>query len=144
MDETSVMRRVWLRLSSVATLFRVNTGKAWVSSGGKPQRLPNGSVILPYARPIALGFSLVNGDPVEGTSDLVGFSPIKITAAMVGYTLPVFTAFECKESGGGARRAAQEHFVAVVKAAGGIAAIVSSPESAQGAYQEFVEQFVPF
>jgi hypothetical protein len=140
-DETSVQRRVWLRLAAVATLFRVNTGKGWVSNGGKPQRLPNGSVVLPFARPITLGFGLVNGDPVEGASDLVGFSSVVVTQAMVGHTLAVLTAFECKPSTGGHKRTSQQHFVDVVKAAGGIAGIVNSPEAAEAAHRDFFQQF---
>jgi hypothetical protein len=128
-------------MGSVATLFRVQTGKAWVSSGGKPQWLANGSMLLPYARPITLGFGMVNGDPVEGASDLVGWSDVLVTQAMVGHTLAVLTTFECKESGGGKKRAAQKHFADVVKEAGGISGIVNSPEAAERAHQDFYQQF---
>ncbi len=136
-----MQRRVWLRMGPLATLFRLNTGKGWVSNGGRPQRLPNGSVVLPYAQPITLGFGLVNGDPVEGASDLVGYSSVVVTQAMVGHTLAVLTTFECKASGGGHKRTAQQHFVDVVKAAGGIASIVNSPEAAETAHRDFFQQF---
>jgi hypothetical protein len=141
MDETSVLRRVWLGMQGISTLFRINTGKAWVSGGGKVIRLPNGNVLVPLGRPVALGFSLVNGDPVSGTSDLVGWTPVTITADMVGRKIPVFTAFETKESGGGHQRTDQIHFVGVVKGAGGIAAIVNNPESAKSEYAAFIKKF---
>jgi hypothetical protein len=140
MDETPVLRRVWLRLAPVATLFRINTGKGWVGAG-KAQRLPNGTVMLPFGRPIALGLSLVTGESVTGTSDLLGFSPIKITAAMVGRILPVLTAFEIKRTDGGRSTTEQQRFVDLVRKAGGIAAIVNSPESAVAAYADFYRQF---
>lgn len=141
MDETSVLRRVWFGMQGVSTLFRINTGKAWVSGAGKAQRLPSGHVLVPYGRPVTLGFSLVNGDPVEGTSDLVGFTRVVVTPEMVGHTLPVFTGFETKESGGGRRRDKQENFIAVIRAAGGIAARVKSPEEAHAEYARFCRGF---
>lgn len=134
------MRRVWLRMARLSTLFRINTGKGWVVSTGRPQRQPGG-VFLPGGRPISLGFTMVDGSPVVGTGDLVGWSPVLITPEMVGHYLPVFTAFETKESGGGVQSADQRHFIAVVKGAGGIAAIVNSPEGAQQAYDEFLHRF---
>jgi len=149
MDETSVLRRVWLRMQHISTLFRVHTGKAWVVGGGGPPRhIVHGGergIFIPGGRPIALGLSLVTGQPVEGTSDLVGFTPIEVTAAMVGHRLPVFTTFETKATGeakGHTRTAeAQRHFVGVVKTAGGISAIVDDPDGAVAAYQEFLQRF---
>jgi hypothetical protein len=143
MDETSVLRRVWLRMQSISTLFRVQTGKAWVSGGGKVRRMPNGDVVVPFGRPIALGFGLVDGSPVEGTSDLVGWTPVQVTPEMVGHTLPVFTGLETKNSSGGHTREAQHHFAGIIERAGGIAAIVNSPESAVEAYEKFLLRFRP-
>lgn len=142
MDETSVLRRVWLRMASACTLFRVQTGKAWVANG-KPRHITHGGergIFLPNAQPIALGFSLVSGEPVAGTSDLVGWTKIQITPAMVGHTVPVFTTFEAKESGGGHIRTEQRHFTDVVKTAGGLSAIVNSPDAAAAAYQDFLNR----
>lgn len=135
-------------MGKVSTLFRVHTGKAWVATGGKPRAIVHcgeKGVFIPNGRPIALGLSLVTGQPVEGTSDLVGFTPVVVTASMVGHTLPVFTTFETKatgEAGASTRTAqAQRHFSGVVQTAGGISAIVDSPDGAEAAYQEFLHRF---
>lgn len=141
MDETSVMRRVWLRMGRASTLFRINTGKGWAVTTGRPRRLSDGSIVLPGGRPISLGFTMVDGSPAVGTGDLVGWTPVKITPEMVGHTLPVFTMFETKESGGGDQRIDQRHFIAVVKGVGGIAAIVNSPELAVEALSDFYHRF---
>lgn len=141
MDENSVLRRVWLRMQGISTLFRVQTGKAWVSGGGKVRRMPNGDVIVPFGRPVALGFGMVNGDPVDGTSDLVGMTHVTVTQEMVGHALPVFTGFETKNSEGGRASEAQQGFVGFIKNAGGIAAIVSDPTEAIAEYEGFLKKF---
>lgn len=56
----------------------------------------------------------------KGSSDLIGWHPVKITQDMVGKTLAVFTAIECK-FGKGQLSAEQTHFINVVRQAGGIA-----------------------
>lgn len=66
------------------------------------------------------------------SSDLVGITPVTITPDMVGQTVGVFTAIECKHSGwhltpGDARGQAQERFLALVRSVGGIGAFVSDP-----------------
>jgi hypothetical protein len=141
MDEQSVLRRVWLGMQGISTLFRVQTGKGWVSGGGKAQRLPSGHVLVPNGRPVALGFGLVSGDPVEGTSDLVGLTKVTITPEMVGHVLPVFTVFETKRLIGGRISPAQHNFIDVITGAGGIGAAVNSPESAMEAYTRFMKRF---
>jgi hypothetical protein len=129
-DEISVMRRAWLRVAKTTTFFRCNTGKAWAASG-KAQRRPDGSVVLPGARPIALGLSLPNGDPVVGTHDLIGWTRVKITPAMVDQTIAVFTSMDAKNSSGGRQRPEQVTFKNNVERAGGIAGFFSSPEEAE-------------
>ena len=128
-SEATIQRRVWLALGARCRLFRVNTGRAWVGSGpGK--RMPDSSVVVPFGRPVTLGFGMPNGDPVNGTPDLCGWTPVVITADMVGRTVPVFTGIEVKESGGGKKRDAQINFVQQVHAAGGIAGFASSEAQA--------------
>ena len=129
-DEISVMRRAWLRVAKTTTFFRCNTGKAWAASG-KAQRRPDGSVVLPGARPIALGLSLPNGDPVVGTHDLIGWTSIEITPAMVGKRVAVFTSADAKNSNGGRHRPEQVTWKNNVERAGGIAGFFSSPEEAE-------------
>lgn len=128
--EASVQRDVWIQMArrpvAPSTLFRANSGKAWLSGGGPVQRAADGSVIVPRARPVALGLALVSGDTVPGLSDLAGWTLVTITSDMVGRVVPVFTAIETKESGGGRKRDNQINFVRQVHLAGGIAGFASS------------------
>lgn len=121
MRESNVLREVWRALSPASILFRVNTGQAVISSGGKVKWLQDGSALVPFARPISLGFQMANGKPLVGTSDLIGWTMVTITPDMIGQRVAVFTAIETKESGGGVRREKQKQFVANVTAAGGYA-----------------------
>lgn len=128
-SESTVLRQVWLALGSRARLFRVNTGRAWVGAG-EPRRLMDGSLVLPGARPVTLGFGGPTGDPVQGTPDLVGWTPVTVTQEMVGRTLPVFTGVEVKASTGGRKRDAQINFVEQLLKSGGIAGFANSQERA--------------
>lgn len=128
--EKTTLREVWLALGPVARLFRINTGRAWVSGAGPARMLPDGTAVVPAARPVALGLSFPNGDPVVGTPDLIGWTPVVITQDMVGRTLPIWTGVETKASRGGRRREGQINFVQQVQNAGGIAGFASSPEQA--------------
>lgn len=65
------------------------------------------------------------GNP--GGSDLIGITPVVVTAEMVGTTLGVFTAIEVKTAKGRATDA-QLNFIEVVKRNGGYAGICRSPE----------------
>jgi hypothetical protein len=133
-SEASVQRDVWIELArrpiARATLFRTNSGKAWLSGAGPARRMADGSVLVPAARPVGLGLAMVNGDTVPGLSDLTGWTLITITPDMVGRVLPVFTTIETKASAGGRRRDNQINFVAQVQAAGGIAGFASSARQA--------------
>lgn len=138
--ESTVQRQIWLALGAACRLFRVNTGKAWLSGAGPAKRLQDGSVVVPAARPVALGFGLPNGDPLVGASDLCGWTPVVITPEMVGKTVPVFTAIETKRSKGGKASDAQINFVQQVTAAGGIAGVANSPEAARDIVASWHEQ----
>jgi hypothetical protein len=129
--EGSVQRRVWLALGRICALFRLNTGQAWVSGGGPVQRLADGSVLVPAARPVALGLGKPDGKPLVGAADLIGWTSMTITPDMVGCRVAVFTALEVKETAGGRKRDEQRNFIDQVRLAGGIASFVSSPEEAE-------------
>lgn len=133
-SEASVQRLVWLGLAqrphSRVTLFRTNSGKAWLSGGGKVIVRPDGSALVPYARPVALGLALTSGETVPGLSDLTGWTDILITPEMVGRRVPVFTVIETKESGGGRRKENQINFARQVHACGGIAGFAASASQA--------------
>lgn len=127
--ESTVQRQVWAAVASTSIMFRVNTGKAWVGHG-KPQRFTDGSVVLYGARPVALGFGLANGDPVVGTSDLIGWTSVVITPEMVGRRVAVFTAIETKRTKGGVVSEDQEKFITRVRQAGGIAGVAAASHQA--------------
>lgn len=67
-----------------------------------------------------------------GSSDVIGWTPVVITPAMVGRTLAVFTALECKVGSRGTT-ADQRAFLSIVEAHGGIAAVVRTLEDASHA-----------
>jgi hypothetical protein len=135
-DEIPIMRRCWLAVTATTTLFRVNTGKAWTGAG-KPIRNADGSITLPFARPISLGFSLPNGDPVTGAGDLNGWTTIVITPEMVGRRVAIYTSLEIKNSAGGKKSEEQLRWINVVKSAGGCAGFANSPEQAKQIIDNF-------
>ena len=129
-SEAAVQRLVWLALAQRAgsrvTLFRTNSGKAFLSGGGKVVFDPRGTAHVPFARPVALGLALTNGDTVPGLADLTGWTDVLVTPSMVGKRIPVFTVIETKETGGGRKRDNQINFVQQVQKAGGIAGFAAS------------------
>lgn len=148
MRESSVQKLVWAAASAISTLFRsvvrvtlwrVNTGTAWVGAGNAV-RNPDGSVTLPAARPITLGFGMVNGRPVVGASDLCGLTSVVVTPQMVGRKIAIFTAIETKESGGGRTSGDQHHFIDFVKEAGGIAGVANTPAVAQAIVSDYCHE----
>ena len=109
MTETELMRIIQDKLSALgARLFRNNIGTA-IS--------PIGSVIT---------YGLAN----PGGSDLIGWTPVKITPDMVGQTLAIFTAVEVKSEHGRLTKH-QRLFIEAVQQAGGIAACARSVEEAE-------------
>jgi len=65
------------------------------------------------------------------SSDLIGITPITITPEMVGKTIAIFTAIECKAEGfkfnrRDKRQVAQKKYIDVVSGMGGIAGFASS------------------
>lgn len=131
-SESTVQRKVWLAVAATTILFRVNTGRAWLSGMGPPgvRKLTDGSVHIQAARPISLGFSKPDGQPLVGTSDLNGWTSIEVTPDMVGCRVAVYTAIETKKSKGGKTSEDQQKFIAQVVKAGGIAGVANSPEAA--------------
>lgn len=95
-------------------------------------------MLIPNARPVALGLGKPDGKPFAGAADLLGATEVTITPEMVGKRVPILTSIECKESGGGRIGDKQHDFRELVLARGGIAGIVSSPEEAQELIQEYL------
>lgn len=139
--ESTNQRSIWLAAAGLAgvVLFRANSGKAWLGSG-PPRRLTDGSVVLPAARPVALGLALANGDPVVGQADLIGWHTVTITPDMVGQRVAVFLSVECKRSKGGRTSQEQQNWMVQVQRAGGIAGVANSPEAALSAIQNWRPQ----
>jgi hypothetical protein len=65
-----------------------------------------------------------------GSSDLIGFRTLEITPAMVGRRIAQFVALEVKAPNG-RTTPEQQAFIQTVSDAGGLAAVVRSPEQAQ-------------
>lgn len=114
------MRRLQKLASTLgARLFRQNSGMAWV---GKAQRGPGmvrlapGDVVIRNARPFHAGFT--------GMSDLGGWVPVEITAAMVGTTVAVYAQVEVKASARPTKE--QIAWIDAVNRAGGRAGIARS------------------
>ena len=103
-----------------ARLFRQQSGMGWISNkvergASMPRKvtLYAGDVLLRKARAFHSGF--------DGWSDLGGFTPVEITADMVGTTVAVYAQVEVKEN---ARPTAEQlAWIAAVNKAGGRAGI---------------------
>lgn len=129
-SENTVSREVRRDIGHDSRLFRINTGMGWVSGGKPAYRSPDGNVIVPYGRPVSLGLTLINNQPLVGTTDLVGAHRVKITPEMVGKTIAVVLCVETKKTGGGKQSEKQKQFIATVQAFGGIAGFADSSGSA--------------
>lgn len=92
-----------------ARLFRNNVGEAWVGRGSKR---PDGSVLIPDASRVVYGLCV-------GSSDHVGWTPVRVTPDMVGDMVAVFTAVEEKTLSYPTLTADQRNFLDQVTAAGG-------------------------
>lgn len=135
--ETAIMRRSWLHASARwgARLFRNNvmlavphtTVKAALSAllAGRPHEAIR---VLRQARMVRCGLAV-------GSSDLIGITPVVVTAAMVGRTIGVFTALESKQPGA-SLEPEQRTFIEAVKRMGGIAAKVTGPQDVDAAIEE--------
>lgn len=129
-NETNIMRTIMLALGRLRTLklFRNNTGTAWQGTRVTIKGVPSHYIILKDARPIHAGLC-------EGSSDLIGWTEIIVTDAMIGKKICMFTALEVKSPHGRISEA-QRNFLEAVKGAGGIAGIVTSDEEAARLVQD--------
>ena len=105
MSEAAIQQQVRLALSAAGSVaFRNNIGQYIDPKSGRPIR-----------------YGVCN----PGGSDLIGWTPVVVTADMVGQTLAVFTACEVKTAAG-KPTPHQMNFIAQVLRAGGFAGIARS------------------
>lgn len=121
MRESNVSKTIQLTLSKLrlSTLFRNNTGQAWV---GEVLRRDANTVTLTNYRPLHAGLT-------KGSSDLIGWSIVEVTPEMVGKKLAVFTAIEVK-SASGRVKPEQLNFIKQVRDSGGISGIARKDDEA--------------
>lgn len=106
----------------------------------------NNSGVLMDERGIPVRFGLGNTSKKLNerwkSSDLIGITPVRITEAMVGRVVGVFTAAEVKEPGWkkprNARERGQEAFIQTVRSKGGIAGFVQSV----GDYRKLIDTWL--
>lgn len=110
MKETSILKLVQMAMSTIgARALRNNVGVLQDRSTG---------------RHVKFGLCV-------GSSDLIGWVPVRVTEKMVGSTVAVFLAIETKVPGKNPEPfSAQEHFIKAVNGAGGIAIVAHSQEEA--------------
>lgn len=100
--------------------FRANVGRAW--TGDEARRISPHVLHLHNPRPFDTGLP-------AGFSDLFGIVPVTITDDMVGQTVGVFAAIECK-SQNGRLHMRQERFLDAVERAGGRSGVARSIDDA--------------
>jgi hypothetical protein len=132
MNERDIQSEIQIALSKSGVVnFRNNTGLAWV---GIPERISPRKLILHDPRPLHAGLC-------KGSSDLIGWESIEITADMVGRKVAIFAACEVKKPGQKVKRGSdQENFLSQLKQAGGIALEAHSVEEALGGVKKWKEQ----
>ena len=106
--ETGIQGRIRVAVAGLCTLFRNNVGLFETKDGRK-----------------------VRTGLIKGSSDLVGWTEVEVTAEMVGGTVAVFTGLEVKSATGRLTKP-QRTFSANVRAAGGICATARSEGEAKG------------
>ena len=79
------------------------------------------------------------------SSDLIGITPVQITGHMVGRTVGIYTALECKETGwkmrpSDDRAKAQLKYIELVRSYGGIAGFCSDPAHIQTLFIDWLKR----
>jgi hypothetical protein len=120
MSERGIQQDIRLALGMDVTLFRNNTGSAWM---GDVVKLPSGDVLIRNPRPVQFGL-------VKGGSDLIGWTEKIVTPDMVGKKVPIFTGLEVKTDNGRVTKE-QVNFINAVNNAGGFAGVVRSIDQAK-------------
>lgn len=128
MSEKELLNDVLLNLSrDNVRLFRNNVGVGWQGRILRPTKTMTvkvgpGDIVLRHARPIHAGL-------VVGSSDLIGWTTVKILPSMVGGQVAVFSALEAKTPGVAVTEE-QQRFIQAVNQAGGRAGVIQSVQDA--------------
>lgn len=109
-EETDITNRIMLDESQHGTILFKNIRGMFLTLDGK--------------------YKIKAGLQCKGSSDLIGYTPVKITEDMVGSVFSVFTAIEVKTETGGIRQD-QLDFIDRVKARGGLAGIARNSDDAR-------------
>lgn len=114
--------------------WRNNVGTGWVGRSTRITKpttvfLEPGDVVVRNARPLKSGLC-------EGSSDVIGITPVFITPEMAGKTLGVFTAIEIKTKKGKPSEK-QTNYIKMVKAHGGYAGVARCNEDVD----EIIERY---
>lgn len=123
-SEAVIQQRVRLEAAQAGlTMWRNNVGACEDQTGR----------LIRYG----LGNDSAQLNKVIKSSDLIGITPVVIDARWLGYTLGVFTAFECKASNWqfhatDERAVAQLKFHDIVRQNGGFAGFVNDPAQIKG------------
>ncbi len=123
MSEKSIQSNILLACSRDDTrLFRNNVGQAWQGRAIEITYRGARGQFIPNATPVRYGLCV-------GSSDLIGWRTVTITADMVGQRIALFAAVEVKHRAPTTEE--QTRFIENVRVAGGLAGVARSEEEAQ-------------
>lgn len=119
--ESKVQAEILLAIGALpgVRIFRNTVGQGWHG-----QVVEHRGGLLTLRNPRRVTFGLMPGSP-----DLVGWHTVTITPDMVGQRIARFTGLEVK-TGTGRASDGQRHFLNVLREAGGLAEVVTSPQQA--------------
>jgi VRR-NUC domain len=126
--ERELLNKIQIAFSRVgARLFRNNTGMGWAGKIVRPHKkmlveISPSDVLIRQARPLNAGLC-------EGSSDLIGWTPVTITQSDVGKRVAIFTAVEVKY-GSTRTTVAQAAWHDAIIRAGGLSKIARSVDDA--------------
>ena len=117
--EKDVERTLILHASKCGYVTLKNeVGAAWQGEIDRRNSVIPQRIVLKNCRRVTYGLC-------NGSSDLIGWTPVTITEDMVGKKIAVFTAIEVKLNKNGKYKATdlQKAFISAVKSAGGFAGV---------------------
>lgn len=134
MREPELLKRIQLKASQLgARLFRNNVARGWIGkhevySRETTVKVFPGDVIIRQGRRLHSGLC-------KGSCDLIGWIPVKVTEAMLGREVAIFTGIEGKT---GKQYATDEQhaFIDTVNNMGGIARILRDADNLEAVIKE--------